>query len=332
MTTGRSDPRVSPAVLAPGHRSRRSRTRSASIVLTRAVSEWAGCWVSASRFGLVLVLTVAIGYLLAKGVGIWGINIPVGWGFAIVNFVWWIGIGHAGTFISAFLLLLRQDWRTIDQSICRSDDALRRGVRGHVPAAAPWPAVGVSTGCCRIRTRCCSGRSSAARWCGMFLRSHICHGVAAVLVCRPDSGSGDAARPLAEPHRAGSIYGMLSMGWRGSARTGSAISRRICCSPAWRRRWWSSVHSVVGMDFAARQVPGWHCTIFPPYFVAGAIFSRLCDGADAGHSAAAFLWPGRFHHPPPYRKLRQAHARHRPDRRLRLRHRSVHGLVQRQRL
>ena len=83
----------------------------------------------------------SIGYLLIKGVGIWGINVPVAWGFAIVNFVWWIGIGHAGTLISAILLLLRQKWRTSHQPLRRGDDALRGRLRRPVSAAAPGPAV-----------------------------------------------------------------------------------------------------------------------------------------------------------------------------------------------
>src|SRR4051812_10631330 len=98
-------------VLAPGHTYGSVSDKISSIVLTRRTSRR---WVYGflASFFLVMVLTVAIAYLLVRGIGIWGVNIPVGWGFAIINFVWWIGIGHAGTLISAILLLLRQEWRT----------------------------------------------------------------------------------------------------------------------------------------------------------------------------------------------------------------------------
>src|SRR5437016_11873412 len=97
-------PPTEPPVLAPGHTFATVTDKISAIVLTRPVGKWWLAMVAFTGF-LVLVLTTAIGVLLAKGVGIWGINIPIAWGFAIINFVWWIGIGHAGTFISAFLLL-----------------------------------------------------------------------------------------------------------------------------------------------------------------------------------------------------------------------------------
>src|SRR5256714_14047368 len=119
ITTADLPPPEAP-VLAPGHTFATVTDKISAIVLTRPVGRW---WLVMVAFCslLVMVLTMAIGVLLAKGVGIWGINIPVAWGFAIINFVWWIGIGHAGTFISAFLLLLRQDWRT---SINRFSEAM----------------------------------------------------------------------------------------------------------------------------------------------------------------------------------------------------------------
>src|SRR6201984_1750424 len=98
-------------VIGPGHTFGSVTDKISSIVLTRPTSLG---WVVGFTitFGLLMLLTVAVAWLFAKGVGIWGINIPVGWGFAIVNFVWWIGIGHAGTLISAILFLLNQKWRT----------------------------------------------------------------------------------------------------------------------------------------------------------------------------------------------------------------------------
>src|SRR5689334_21438291 len=98
-------------VLAPSHTYGSVTDKISAIVLTRKAGT--GWWIAfAFTFALVMPLTCSIGYLFARGVGIWGVNEPVAWGFAIINFVWWIGIGHAGTFISAFLLLLRQEWRT----------------------------------------------------------------------------------------------------------------------------------------------------------------------------------------------------------------------------
>src|SRR5215467_4199476 len=100
-----------PRVIEPGHSYSTVTDKIASIVLTRPVSiGWLGGFTIA--FTLMMVMLGSIAWLIAKGVGIWGINIPVGWGFAIVNFVWWIGIGHAGTLISAILFLLNQQWRT----------------------------------------------------------------------------------------------------------------------------------------------------------------------------------------------------------------------------
>src|SRR4051794_30504319 len=102
---------VPPPVVGPGYTIARVSDKIASVVLTHPVTKgWLLGFTIA--FTLVMGLTMAIAYLFTKGVGIWGINMPVAWGFAIVNFVWWVGIGHAGTLISAILLLLRQDWRT----------------------------------------------------------------------------------------------------------------------------------------------------------------------------------------------------------------------------
>src|SRR5262245_38381818 len=111
MNSQQDLPEPGPAVIAPGHTFATVTDKISAIVLTR---KFGPRWMLGVAFCamLVMVLTTAIGYLLAKGTGIWGINMPVAWGFAIINFVWWVGIGHAGTFISAILLLVRQDWRT----------------------------------------------------------------------------------------------------------------------------------------------------------------------------------------------------------------------------
>ena len=110
-----------------------------------------------------MMLLATVTYLLFKGIGIWGINVPVGWGFDIINFVWWIGIGHAGTLISAILLLFRQKWRTSINRFAEAMTLFAVACAGLFPIlhmGRPWLA---STGCCRTRTRWASGRTSAAR-------------------------------------------------------------------------------------------------------------------------------------------------------------------------
>ncbi|HUY12388.1 MAG TPA: NrfD/PsrC family molybdoenzyme membrane anchor subunit [Terriglobia bacterium] len=220
----------------------------------------------------VLILNMAISYLFAIGVGIWGINVPIAWGFAIVNFVWWIGIGHAGTLISAFLLLMRQKWRT---SINRFAEAMTIFA---VMCAGMFPLLHM-------------GRPWVFYW--MFpypdtmgvwpqFRSPLVWDVFAVSTyftvsllfwytgLIPDFGT---LRDKAKSLFVKKIYGMLSMGWRGSAihwkrhETASLLLAGIATPLV------VSVHTVVSFDFTIALVPGWHSTIFPPYFVAGAIYS-----------------------------------------------------------
>ena len=132
------------------------------------------------------ILGAMIGYLFLVGTGVWGVNNPVGWGFAIVNFVFWVGIGHAGTLISAILLLFRQEWRTSDQPLRGGDDDLRGDVRGHLPVASTsavsWLAYWLFPLPQHDGSTC--GRSFAARCCGTSSRSRRTHGLAAVLVRR----------------------------------------------------------------------------------------------------------------------------------------------------
>jgi hypothetical protein len=149
-------------VLAAGHSYASVTDKISSIVLVQGTKR--GWWLGfALAFALFMVFNMAVAYLLYRGVGIWGINIPVAWGFAIVNFVWWIGIGHAGTLISAFLLLMRQTWR---QSINRFAEAMTL----FAVASCTWAARGWLTGYCLTRTRWGLGRNSAARWSGTFLQ------------------------------------------------------------------------------------------------------------------------------------------------------------------
>ena len=259
-------------LIAPGESFESVTEEISSIVLQpRQPRSW---WFGAAvAFALLMLFFFAISYLLYRGVGIWGINIPVAWGFAIVNFVWWIGIGHAGTFISAILLLLHQKWRT---SINRLTEAMTLFA---VACAGIFPLLHL-------------GRPLVFYWLfpypdtmGLWpqFRSPLVWDVFAVSTyftvslifwyvgLIPDLGNACAtAHKLAEKKSS-----MESLRSAGAVRpnTGKTINRPICSWPDLPRRWCLSVHSVVSFDFSVAMVPGWHSTIFPPYFVAGAIYS-----------------------------------------------------------
>ena len=277
-----------------------------------------------------MVLNMTIGNLLLTGIGIWGNNIPVGWAFDIINFVWWIGIGHAGTLISAILLLFRQQWRT---SINRFAEAMTLFA---VACAAMFPLLH-------------TGRPwLAVYWLfpypntmGLWpqFRSPLIWDVFAVSTYGtvsalfwfaglvPDMAT---LRDRAKSRIAQRIYGMLALGWRGSARHWQRYETAYLLLAGISTPLVLSVHSVVSFDFAVSVLPGWHATIFPPYFVAGAIYSGFAMVHDAGDSAAQVLRPRRLHHHAAHPQHDEGHAGDRDDRRLRLRERGVLRLVQRQ--
>jgi len=258
-------------VLEPGHTYASVTDKIASIVLTRPLSlGWlAGFTIS---FGVLMMLTVAIAWLITKGVGIWGINIPIGWGFAIVNFVWWIGIGHAGTLISAILFLLNQKWRT---SINRFAEAMTlfavacAGIFPLIHTGRPWMAYYMFP-----------YPSAMGIW--PQFRSPLIWDVFAVSTYGtvsllfwfvgliPDLAT---LRDRAKSKAQQIIYGMLAMGWRGSARHWQRYQSAYLLLAGLATPLVLSVHTVVSFDFSIAIVPGWHTTIFPPYFVAGAIYS-----------------------------------------------------------
>lgn len=230
---------------------------------------WAGFIIA---FLLVMVLTGSIGWLLTRGIGVWGINIPVAWGFAIVNFVWWIGIGHAGTFISAILLLLHQEWRT---SINRFTEAMTLFA---VACAGLFPLLHL-------------GRPQFFYWLlpypdtmGLWpqFRSPLVWDIFAVSTYAtvsllfwyvglvPDFATLRDRAPTLAKRR---LFGLLSFGWRGDARHWVHYEKLYLLLAGLATPLVVSVHSIVGLDFAVALLPGWHSTIFPPYFVAGAIFS-----------------------------------------------------------
>src|ERR1700676_3973752 len=258
-------------VIEPGHTYGTVTDKISAIVLTRPASlGWFAGFTLA--FGVVMLLTVSLAWLIIKGVGIWGINIPIGWGFAIVNFVWWIGIGHAGTLISAILFLLNQKWRT---SINRFAEAMTLFA---VACAGIFPLIH-------------TGRPWYAFW--MFpypsvmgiwpqFRSPLIWDVFAVSTYGtvsllfwfvgliPDLAT-LRDRSVTKPKQI--IYGMLAMGWRGSARHWHRYQSAYLLLAGLATPLVLSVHTVVSFDFALAIVPGWHTTIFQPYFVAGAIYS-----------------------------------------------------------
>ncbi len=223
-------------------------------------------------FLLVNMLLVAVTWLFFRGVGIWGIMIPVAWGFAIVNFVWWIGIGHAGTFISAILLLLKQDWRTSINRFSESMTLFAVACAGMFPIlhlGRPWLAYWLIP-------------YPNTMWLWPQPRSPLIWDVFAVSTYGtvsllfwftgliPDFAT---MRDKAPNNTAQRLFGMLAMGWRGSAKHWARYQKAYLLLAGLSTPLVVSVHSVVSFDFSVSIVPGWHTTIFPPYFVAGAIYS-----------------------------------------------------------
>ncbi len=217
-------------------------------------------------------LFVGAAWLFYKGVGVWGVMIPVAWGFAIVNFVWWIGIGHAGTLISAILLLLKQDWRT---SINRFAEAMtlfavaQAGLFPIMHLGRPWLFYWLMP-------------YPNSMWMWPQPRSPLIWDVFAVSTYAtvsllfwfmglvPDLASmRDRAKPLWQKR----LYGLFALGWRGSAKHWARYQMAYLLLAGISTPLVVSVHTVVSFDFAISILPGWHTTIFPPYFVAGAIYS-----------------------------------------------------------
>jgi molybdopterin-containing oxidoreductase family membrane subunit len=259
-------------LIEPGHNFGSITDKISAVVLSgRQPLAW--IIVVSISFMLVGMLGMAITWLLIKGTGIWGINIPIGWGFAIINFVWWIGIGHAGTLISAILLLLKQGWRT---SINRFAEGMTifavmcAGIFPLIHTGRPW---------------------LAAYWLFPYpnsmsiwpqFRSPLIWDVFAVSTyftvslmfwyvgLIPDLAT---LRDKAKTLWVKRAYGMFSLGWRGSGRHWQRYEHIYLLLAGLSTPLVLSVHTVVSFDFAIGIVPGWHATIFPPYFVAGAIYA-----------------------------------------------------------
>jgi len=258
-------------VIAPGHTFATVTDKISSIVLTRRTPlYWLIPFLISSA--LLMVFLMAVAYLFAKGVGIWGIRVPVMWGWAITNFVWWIGIGHAGTLISAILLLLNQSWRN---SINRFAEAMTLFA---VACAGMFPLLHL-------------GRPWLFYWLFPYpntmgiqpqFRSPLVWDVFAVSTYAtvsllfwfvgliPDLAT---LRDRTRNRWAKATYGILAMGWRGAASHWQKYETASLLLAGLATPLVVSVHTVVSFDFTVAIIPGWHSTIFPPYFVAGAIYS-----------------------------------------------------------
>jgi Ni/Fe-hydrogenase subunit HybB-like protein len=258
-------------LVGPGHDFASVTDKISSLVLKRKTPIW---WFIgfAIAFSITIMLLLTITNLVFTGIGIWGNNVPVGWAFDIINFVWWIGIGHAGTLISAILLLLRQEWRT---SINRFAEAMTLFA---VACAGLFPLLH-------------TGRPWLAYWLFPYpntmgiqpqFRSPLMWDVFAVSTYAtvsalfwfigliPDFAT---LRDRAKSRAWAKVYGLLAMGWRGSARHWLRYEACYLLLAGLATPLVLSVHTIVSFDFAVSQIPGWHATIFPPYFVAGAIYA-----------------------------------------------------------
>jgi molybdopterin-containing oxidoreductase family membrane subunit len=271
-----SDPMLDPVtgeyrVVGPGHTFKSVTEKISRIVLTNhtPVGWFLGLLVAG---GIMMGLLTAVTWLFLQGVGIWGLAIPVGWGFAIINFVWWIGIGHAGTLISAILLLFKQQWRN---SINRFAEAMTifavvcAGLFPLIHVGRPWLAYWLFP-----------YPNSMAVW--PQFRSPLLWDVFAVSTYAtisivfwyigmiPDLAT---MRDRSKSEFAQFAYGLFAVGWRGSVRHWMRYETASLLLAGLATPLVLSVHTVISFDFAVATLPGWHTTIFPPYFVAGAVYS-----------------------------------------------------------
>ncbi|HEU5014439.1 MAG TPA: NrfD/PsrC family molybdoenzyme membrane anchor subunit [Roseiflexaceae bacterium] len=261
---------ASAPILEPGQTFRSVSEKISSLVLERktGLGWFAGLGITFLGF---MMMMFAISYLLYWGVGVWGVDIPVAWGFAIVNFVWWIGIGHAGTLISAILYLMRQEWRT---SINRFAEAMtlfavvNAGLFPILHLGRQWlfyyliPYPNTMTLWPQFR--------SPLVWDFFAVSTYL---IVSLLFWYigvvPDMAT---LRDRAQSRLGQVTFGILSLGWRNSARHWKRFQSVYLLLAALATPLVVSVHTIVSWDFAVGIVPGWHSTIFPPYFVAGALF------------------------------------------------------------
>ena len=260
-----------PPLVAPGETDASVTATVSAVTLERRFG-WR--WITAFLLALLLtlLLTIGIGWLVVRGVGIWGLDIPVAWGFAIANYVWWIAIGMGGTFISAALYLARREWRTSLSRYAEAMTVFAVSVSGIFPIlhlGRPWffywlfPYPDIMGTWPQWR--------SSLEWDFFAILAYLVVSILYWYVgMLPDLATlRDRARTLATAR----FYGLLALGWRGEARhwrrfeTVSLLLAGLAVPLVF------SVHSMVALDFSEALLPGWHSSIFPPFFVAGALFS-----------------------------------------------------------
>jgi Ni/Fe-hydrogenase subunit HybB-like protein len=232
-----------------------------------------GWWIALSvTLTMLTIGAICVGITVYKGLGVWGVNQPVGWGFDIVNFVFWVGIGHAGTLISAILFLLRQKWRT---GIARFAEAMTifavmcAGIFPLLHTGRPWLPLYLTP--YPNQHGLWVNFTSPLLWDVFAVSTYFT--VSAVfwyLGLIPDLAT-LRDRTVAPVKKV--IYSALSLGWRHSNRHWQHYERAYLILAGFATPLVLSVHTIVSFDFAVAVIPGWHTTIFPPYFVAGAVFS-----------------------------------------------------------
>jgi molybdopterin-containing oxidoreductase family membrane subunit len=232
-------------------------------------------WITLTITGsIVLLLGAMLTYLVNTGIGVWGNNRPIGWAWDITNFVFWIGIGHAGTLISAILFLFRQKWRT---SINRSAEAMTlfavmcAGIFPLFHTGRPWRAFYWLFPIPNTDLNIWQNFRSPLIWDVFAVTTYFTVSLLFWFTgLVPDLAT---LRDRATSKIRQVVFGILSLGWRGSARHWRHYEQAYLILAGISTPLVLSVHSVVSFDFATSVIPGWHTTIFPPYFVAGAIFS-----------------------------------------------------------
>jgi Ni/Fe-hydrogenase subunit HybB-like protein len=259
LPSGRSYEKVDDLVTAP--------------LIEREAWSWRIWWIAfAASAALTAVFVVCVVWVFIKGIGIWGLNTSVVWGFDIANYVWWIGIGNAGTLISSMLLLMRQRWRASINRFAEAMTLFAAAIAGLFPIIhlgrslyfywlTPYP---------NTMTVWPQWRS-ALIWDFWAILSYLLFSILFWYVgLIPDFAT---VRDRARNPRQRLIYGALALGWRGSARHWRVYQLYHIAMACLGVPLVVSLHSVVGLDFAASLMPGWSESIFPPYFVVGAMYS-----------------------------------------------------------
>ncbi len=223
---------------------------------------------------LTLLLLGMLTYLVTKGIGVWGNNSPVGWAWDITNFVFWVGIGHAGTLISAILFLFRQRWRTSINRFAEAMTLFAVACAGIFPlfhTGRPWRAAYWLFPLPNPALHLWQNFRSPLMWDVFAVSTYATVSAMFWYVGMvPDLAT---IRDRAKTQARRIVFGVLSLGWRGSARHWKHYEMAYLLLAGLSTPLVLSVHTIVSFDFAVSVVPGWHTTIFPPYFVAGAIFS-----------------------------------------------------------